>query len=186
MEQQKCRICGCTEDNCQQCINLTGQPCHWVEPDLCSACQSALAEKPKEMKFGFFRNLYDLMDGVDLTIEAQRINGELSLRVLPKTLASIKPVSLKGTPEELEEGFFNAIVLPVLDAKELKVDLEQFYKSIETVKADNNEKLTAAAAKKDDQPAEKKASAPKTKPAQKEVKKAPVKKEEASPEETLF
>jgi PRTRC genetic system protein E len=185
MEQQKCRICGCTEDNCQKCIRLTGQPCHWVEPDLCSACQS-LAEKPKEIKFGFFRKLYDLMDGVDLTIEAQRINGQLSLRVLPKTLASIKPVSLKGTPEELEEGFFNAIALPVTNAKELKVDLEQFYKSIETVKADNDEKLAAAAAKKADPPGDKKASTPKTKSAKKEVKKAPVKNEQTSFEETLF
>ena len=29
-----CRICGCTETNA--CITSAG-PCHWVEPDLCSA-----------------------------------------------------------------------------------------------------------------------------------------------------
>jgi hypothetical protein len=33
-----CRVCGCTDDNCQQCIEKTGQACHWVEKDLCSAC----------------------------------------------------------------------------------------------------------------------------------------------------
>lgn len=33
-----CRACGCTEDNCAGCIERTGAACHWVEPDLCSAC----------------------------------------------------------------------------------------------------------------------------------------------------
>ncbi|MDR2964193.1 MAG: ParB/RepB/Spo0J family partition protein [Treponema sp.] len=35
---RKCRICGCTEDDCSQCIEKTGGPCEWVEKDLCSAC----------------------------------------------------------------------------------------------------------------------------------------------------
>lgn len=35
---RECRVCGCTENNCQQCIEKTGSPCHWVEADLCSAC----------------------------------------------------------------------------------------------------------------------------------------------------
>jgi hypothetical protein len=33
-----CRVCGCTDDDCSGCIAKTGQPCHWVESDLCSAC----------------------------------------------------------------------------------------------------------------------------------------------------
>lgn len=33
-----CRTCGCTDDDCSGCIERTGEPCHWVEPDLCSAC----------------------------------------------------------------------------------------------------------------------------------------------------
>ncbi len=35
---RKCRFCGCTDDDCHQCIEKTGKPCHWVEDDLCSAC----------------------------------------------------------------------------------------------------------------------------------------------------
>jgi ParB family chromosome partitioning protein len=35
---EKCRVCGCTEEDCRQCIEATGQPCHWVEKDLCSRC----------------------------------------------------------------------------------------------------------------------------------------------------
>ena len=33
-----CRVCQCTDDDCSGCIARTGKACHWVEPDLCSAC----------------------------------------------------------------------------------------------------------------------------------------------------
>lgn len=36
---RKCRICGCTDDDCSQCIEKTGSPCHWIDVDLCSACE---------------------------------------------------------------------------------------------------------------------------------------------------
>jgi hypothetical protein len=35
---QTCRVCGCTDEDCSQCIAATGVPCHWVEDDLCSRC----------------------------------------------------------------------------------------------------------------------------------------------------
>lgn len=35
---RSCRVCGCTEVDCLQCIARTGGPCHWVAEDLCSAC----------------------------------------------------------------------------------------------------------------------------------------------------
>ncbi len=40
-EIRACRVCGCTDDDCSGCVERTGEPCHWVETDLCSACQSA-------------------------------------------------------------------------------------------------------------------------------------------------
>lgn len=39
---RRCRICGCTEQDCRQCITKTGEPCHWVEEDLCSACDGSV------------------------------------------------------------------------------------------------------------------------------------------------
>lgn len=42
-----CRVCRCTDEDCRQCIAKTGEPCRWVEPDLCSACVEASA-KPVE------------------------------------------------------------------------------------------------------------------------------------------
>jgi HNH endonuclease len=44
---QRCRICGCTEDDCTRCIQRTGSPCYWVEPDLCSACVGDEKEHPQ-------------------------------------------------------------------------------------------------------------------------------------------
>lgn len=35
---RRCRICGCTDMDCSQCIRRTGEPCWWVAADLCSAC----------------------------------------------------------------------------------------------------------------------------------------------------
>lgn len=34
----KCKVCGCTDDDCRQCIESQGFPCSWVEDDLCSRC----------------------------------------------------------------------------------------------------------------------------------------------------
>lgn len=34
-----CLGCGCTERDCRKCIELTGAPCWWVSPHLCSACR---------------------------------------------------------------------------------------------------------------------------------------------------
>lgn len=36
--ERRCRICGCTDDDCSGCVERTGAPCFWVEADLCSAC----------------------------------------------------------------------------------------------------------------------------------------------------
>ena len=38
MDDIPCRVCGCTDDDCYDCFERTGEPCHWVERDLCSAC----------------------------------------------------------------------------------------------------------------------------------------------------
>jgi ParB family chromosome partitioning protein len=35
---RRCRVCGCSDDDCRGCIERTGKPCHWVAQDLCSAC----------------------------------------------------------------------------------------------------------------------------------------------------
>ena len=38
LEARRCRQCGCTDHDCGLCIDRTGEPCSWIEGDLCSAC----------------------------------------------------------------------------------------------------------------------------------------------------
>ena len=37
-EVRRCRVCGCTDENCARCVAKIGRPCEWREADLCSAC----------------------------------------------------------------------------------------------------------------------------------------------------
>lgn len=46
----KCRKCGCTDDDCRQCIKKTGRACTWVEPNLCSACVGQVKAKKGRRK----------------------------------------------------------------------------------------------------------------------------------------
>jgi hypothetical protein len=42
-----CRICRCTDADCHQCIEATGQPCYWVDIE-CSLCSRCAAAEMKE------------------------------------------------------------------------------------------------------------------------------------------
>lgn len=46
-KEQRCRVCGCTEENCRQCIEASGQPCHWIETDLCSRCDAEASNESR-------------------------------------------------------------------------------------------------------------------------------------------
>lgn len=37
-DARRCRVCGCTDADCGGCVARTGQPCYWIDADLCSAC----------------------------------------------------------------------------------------------------------------------------------------------------
>ena len=39
-QEGQCLVCGCSDDNCAQCIEAAGAPCSWVSPNkiLCSRC----------------------------------------------------------------------------------------------------------------------------------------------------
>ena len=37
-DEYACRVCGCIDDDCHCCVMHTGEPCYWVELELCSAC----------------------------------------------------------------------------------------------------------------------------------------------------
>lgn len=39
---EACKVCGCTDNDCSQCIEATGVPCYWVAPGLCSRCATEM------------------------------------------------------------------------------------------------------------------------------------------------
>lgn len=41
VNERKCKMCGCTDNDCRQCIKRTGRPCYWFDQDLCSACATS-------------------------------------------------------------------------------------------------------------------------------------------------
>jgi hypothetical protein len=45
-----CKICGCTDNNCSQCIEKTGEACYWVDcsHEICSRCYFELVELDSE------------------------------------------------------------------------------------------------------------------------------------------
>lgn len=67
--ERACRVCGCTDMDCRQCVEKTGEPCHWVEEDLCSACvpADAVAERlHKEAVARWRRERPASADGADV------------------------------------------------------------------------------------------------------------------------
>lgn len=52
-ELERCSVCDCTEQDCSQCVERTGEPCHWTGPGLCSACAERMvpsARKPARVR----------------------------------------------------------------------------------------------------------------------------------------
>lgn len=44
MNSQVCQICGCTDYDCRECIERTGEPCYWFSENLCSACADSCTQ----------------------------------------------------------------------------------------------------------------------------------------------
>jgi len=43
-KDRKCKYCGCTDEDCSQCIERTGLACYWISEDKCSACNQVNEE----------------------------------------------------------------------------------------------------------------------------------------------
>lgn len=48
LDVRTCRVCGCTDDDCTECVKAQGYPCAWVADDLCSRCVVELAVRRLE------------------------------------------------------------------------------------------------------------------------------------------
>ncbi len=84
-----CRECGCTEDNCSQCIEATGEPCHWVEVDLCSRCQVEEMRPAfmDETRVSLEAHFYSVLKKTDIAEELLAKYPNQSHKELAKTMA---------------------------------------------------------------------------------------------------
>lgn len=84
MSDGTCWSCGCTDADCSGCIERTGEPCHWVEPDLCSACAAAHARyaETSDRLRAVCREL--------LTLEKATVSYESRFDVVARTVARVE------------------------------------------------------------------------------------------------
>jgi PRTRC genetic system protein E len=124
-------------------------------------------EKAKNNDMEFFKKLYEMLDGIDVSIKVKRKNDKLTISVLPDTTHVIAPITVTGTPEELDEGFIEAIRSPLTKIAGLKVDTKQFEETVEKAGEEKSTAKPAAAqsAKKQDKKSAQKKVVKKEEPA---------------------
>lgn len=91
----------------------------------------------------FFQSIYQMMSaGTDLSINIRRMDGNLSVVVMPRrtgmkeeTGQSIVPLVLNGTPVELDGQFMQAVTTPLQKAQGILVNLENFEKQAQQATA---------------------------------------------------
>lgn len=108
----------------------------------------------------FFKQLSELIDGIDVNLTIRKSNEELTILLQPKaakegTKTSLKPLNIKGTPEELDEHFFSTISATVKKATGIIASIEVFEKDIE-----NTKKVVEDEARKKRESLNKKSSTP--------------------------
>lgn len=176
--ERQCRVCGCTEDNCSQCIKKTGNPCHWVEDDLCSACkepepidilnqiEKSMNESAKIFQglkkdlsqlnnndmSSFFQQLAAL-GNVDLNIRIMQKDGKLTISITPGVKSNLHPILVTGTPAELDAEFLNTIAPQVQSISGIVTNITEVKKQAEKLVEDSkkpNEKAVKPEVKKPD------------------------------------
>ncbi|MDI6033294.1 prtrc system protein e [Flavobacterium sp. LB2P84] len=94
------------------------------------------------METNFFKSILALQIAGDWTINiAKETADRLIVSVLfynncigDDARKKVPPILLKGTPQELDDGFFQAIELPIKETAQLFANMEQFLKQKEQAK----------------------------------------------------
>lgn len=109
----------------------------------------------------FFERIHPLMEGVEkLTITIVRKEGQLTLGVLPTVKneavnKALPMLSLIGTPEELDEAFFNSLSQTKTAVQSTANNLDEIEKAM---KSEVDKAKGKSVAKKADKPSPKKAT----------------------------
>lgn len=103
----------------------------------------------------FFTAIHQMMtESVDLTLVIRKTNGQLTISTLPKSNGlkdeaqnHIVPLTVTGTPQELDTGFLQAVTRPIQKACGLISNMAQF--EAQTDKASANSKAAKDAKSKE-------------------------------------
>jgi PRTRC genetic system protein E len=93
----------------------------------------------------FFTQIYQMMNqAVDIALVIRRKEGELTVSVLPKSNGLtdeaqhyIVPLTLSGTPQEMDRGFMQAVCRPIQKATGLLTNMEQFEEGADKAEANS-------------------------------------------------
>jgi PRTRC genetic system protein E len=194
--ERKCRVCGCTQDDCHRCVVKTGSPCYWVEDNLCSACvneeadikvidtraahQPEQTESPKNENDMFFQRLA-AMGPIDITMRIYEHNGKFTIGIIPGNGDKLmKPMNFTGTPEEFDNEFLEKLLPQVQEVNGIIHNIDAVKKEAEKELEKNKSTV-----KKKPAPAKAKPK-PEKKETVKEKKQPEPKKETKVPEPSLF
>lgn len=104
----------------------------------------------------FFTHVSQMMtEGVDLTLVMRKTaDGQLTVSLMPKSTSlkdsaqnHLVPLTLNGTPAELDAGFFTAAMQPVQRVTGLIVNLAEFEKQADKAAADSKASKSAKSIK---------------------------------------
>ena len=95
----------------------------------------------------FFKRFSEMLaSSTDVTLTIHKQNGTMTVSVLPKANGlqdeaqnHLKPIVITGTPEELDEGFLDAVREPVRKAATLLSGMKSFEDSLAKVEANRKE-----------------------------------------------
>lgn len=106
MDTQQCIICGCTDDDCRQCVEAQGYPCQWIDENLCSRCAIEAAAKFHEIHERLAPEFGYVTHKETRTLDPLSPNGRLMIQTVTEFLCThiFKPGSLYLPAEEKEQG----------------------------------------------------------------------------------
>lgn len=97
---------------------------------------------------GFFSGLFDLSAGLDINIHVKRVGERLTLAVIP-VAGGVVPVTMTGTPEELDAEFMDHL-RPVMDKVGVVLgNVALLDKDLEQMEADKKDEVAGAGKKTD-------------------------------------
>lgn len=94
----------------------------------------------------FFSKINTELNGYDLNITISKKDEQMIVSVLPKlnpgqkTEKTLSPVVLRGTPDEIDAGFMEAMQKPFEAIKGLQIDMSAFVESVAAVKPEKVKK----------------------------------------------